>query len=158
MTLCSICPSLSSLFDFAKCLPGLSMCWKWLDFLLFFRLNNTHFYVCTAFSLSANPFRSWLLWIMLQWTQISLPDPNFISFEYISRSRNARSFGSCIFNFLRDLHTIFCNGCFKLHFHQQCMRVSFCWQYCQHLISCFIIPFWQVWSDMSLSFWFTFLW
>ena len=69
-------------------------------------------------------------WTQLSdWTeliQVSFQVPALSSFGCISRSEITISYSKSIFkNFLRNSHTLFHDGCFALHSHQQDTKVTF---------------------------------
>ena len=102
-------------------------------------------YIHTAFSLASHSFTDGHLdcfhhlalinsAAVNMGVKISFQNSNFIFFRYIPRSGMAGLYGGSIFDFSRNLHTLFHNGLTNLHSHQQCTSVPFSPRSCQHLL------------------------
>ena len=76
--------------------------------------------------------------------------------RHVPSSGIAGSWGNSVFHFLMNLHTVLHRGRTSLHSHQPCSRsTSFHIPTSIHYLLTFCYwPFWSMWGDTSLSFWF----
>ena len=130
---------LSNLFTLHNALHIYPCCCRWQDVFLSHDWVILHcIYIPILYSSIDGYFLYlWLFIIILQgtWCVDLSSRPCFHSFGYIPRSGVAWSYNISIFNLLRQLHTIFCDGCISLHSYQLSLRAPFTPYTCQHLSS-----------------------
>ena len=92
------------------------------------------------------------------WTQVSCIAGKF--FTNWAMREVPQGHMVALFSFLRNFHTVFHSGYIKLYPYQQCRRVLFSPHPLQNSLFAdfLVLAMLTVWCDLSLYFWFAFLW
>ena len=148
-TWCPVVSTFSFHFIFvfiSQCPPVHPGCKKWQNFFPSLGLHSIPLSLYVGSSSTHSQLDIWLFSYLAIVNNAALnmgvqkPLKQLLYFGYLSKRRIAGTYGSSIFNFLRNICNLFQSGWASLHCHQQC----FCgFSFCNRLASiCYLFPFW----------------